>query len=89
MQSTLANPCCEMPECGSNSNLQVHHLFSQTKRNKKLYGELIHSMLNTMIVCGDCHLNKPIPKLTEVEFCKRLGIEPRSKEGKEIWKRMA
>lgn len=68
--------------CGTPKNLTIHHLFSQTKLNKKLYGELIHRPENLLIICLDCHLTKTLPKMTEIEFCKKLKIEVRSKTGK-------
>lgn len=74
--------------CKSTENLQLHHLFSQTRLNKKLYGNLIHDFKNIMVLCEECHLHKPIPKWSEIRFCTELGIEPRSKTGKEIWARL-
>ena len=65
--------------CGSMRQLQRHHKFSQSKWAKKLYGELIHDARNIVILCANCHLNKPIPKWNELEFCNVLGIDPRSK----------
>jgi len=58
-----------------------HHLFSKTKLNKKLYGKLIDDKRNIMFLCSVCHLNKPIQKLTEKQFCNILKIEVRSKTG--------
>lgn len=43
---------------------------------------------NIMILCIDCHLNKPIPKWNEREFAGALGIEIRSKTGKQTEKRI-
>ena len=65
--------------CKKNKATELHHLFSQSKANKKLYGNLIHNELNLLAVCEECHKSKGVPKLTEYEFCKKLGIEPRSK----------
>lgn len=59
--------------------IQRHHLFSQTNVNKRLYPDFIHDNRNILIVCADCHLTKTIPKYTEKEFCKVMGITPRSK----------
>jgi len=64
-----------------------HHLFSNTKLNRKLYGKLLEYKKNVISICSVCHLNKSIPKYNEIEFCWALGIEPRSKSGKELWKR--
>lgn len=68
--------------CGATNKIQIHHKFSQTKLNKKLYGDLIHHYRNTIFLCADCHLNKAIPKFTEKEFCNALQIEPKSKSEK-------
>lgn len=59
-----------------------HHLFSQTKLNRRLYGKLIDDERNIMYLCNGCHLNKSIPKMTEREFCEVMGIEIRSKSGR-------
>jgi RecJ-like exonuclease len=75
---------CEI--CGKNSMLQQHHLFSQSKVNKKLYPDFIHDKRNIMILCADCHLNGAIKKYTEQEFCEVMGIEVRSKTGKQRMK---
>jgi hypothetical protein len=65
--------------CGSQEKLSLHHLFSQSKWAVKLYGNLIHDQKNIVTICLDCHLNKPVPKWSEIEFCNALGIVPRSK----------
>lgn len=67
--------------CGGRAT-DKHHLFSNTKQNRELYGKLMDDPANIVYLCNDCHLNKPIPKMTEVEFCKALGIEIRSKSGR-------
>lgn len=59
-----------------------HHLFSRTAWATNLYGKLIDDDRNIMLLCSTCHLNKPIPKMTEKEFCNKLGIEIISKESK-------
>lgn len=65
--------------CKKNKATEWHHLFSQTKANKKLYGKLIHNKANLLPICEECHKSKGVPKLTEYEFCDKLGIAPRSK----------
>jgi len=70
---------CEL--CGKQSE-QRHHLFSQTKWARKLYGKLLDRPENIMYLCSTCHLQKAIPKLSEREFCQKLGIEVRSKTGR-------
>jgi len=61
-----------------------HHLLSQTKLYKKLYGKLIHDEKNIMYLCNRCHLNKTIPKISEKQFCEIMGIEIKSKSGKKL-----
>lgn len=73
---------CRM--CGSTQKIQTHHLFSNTKQNRELYGRLLDDPRNLMDLCADCHLNKSIPKMTEAEFCKTVGIEMESKSGKGV-----
>lgn len=68
---------CEV--CGEEPATQWHHLLSQTKVYKKLYGELIHHRRNRLGTCAGCHMNKPMPTFTEREFCDALDIIPRSK----------
>jgi 5-methylcytosine-specific restriction endonuclease McrA len=66
--------------CYERPATQFHHIFSQTKTARKLYGKLIDHPSNLQAVCEDCH-----PKSkhrTEKEFCEILGIETRSKSGK-------
>ena len=71
---------CEL--CGIEVAQHKHHLFSQTKMARFLYGGLFDHSLNIMHLCEKCHLNKPIPKMREKEFCEKLGIKTRSKTGK-------
>jgi hypothetical protein len=47
-----------------------HHLLSQSKMYRKIYGKLLDEPFNRMDVCSVCHLNKNIPKFTELEFRK-------------------
>jgi len=68
---------CEV--CKKEPATDQHHLFSQSKVNKKLYGKLIHHPSNIIFICRKCHLNSTIPKMTEQQFCDKLGIEVRSK----------
>ena len=63
-----------------NKATDKHHLFSQSKQARALYGKLIDDERNIMYLCNDCHLSKSIPKMSELEFCKALKIKPRSKE---------
>jgi 5-methylcytosine-specific restriction endonuclease McrA len=45
-----------------------HHLFSNTKKNREIYGKLLDEPFNIVYLCVDCHLSKSIPKYTEAEF---------------------
>lgn len=69
---------CEL--CHEQPAAEWHHLFSKTKKNKMLYGALIHSPKNLLAVCHGCH--EYAKHISEKEFCRRLGIETRSKSGK-------
>lgn len=67
--------------CGRKAT-DKHHLFSNTKQNRELYGKLLDDPRNIMYLCNDCHVGgASIPKLTEREFCEAIGIEIRSKSG--------
>jgi rRNA maturation endonuclease Nob1 len=66
--------------CG-NQATDAHHLYSQSKQARKLYGKLIDDEKNIMYLCNGCHLNRSIPKHSEREFCEIMGIEIRSKSG--------
>ena len=68
--------------CGEMAITQMHHKMSQSKLNKRLYPEFIHHQDNIQMLCAPCHLNKPVLKWSEREFCSHFGIKPRSKVGK-------
>ena len=72
---------CE--KCRIKVATERHHLFSNTKKNRKLYKEYIDKQQNIQMLCYDCHHNKPLDKLTEKQFCDIFKIEPRSKSGKQ------
>jgi hypothetical protein len=77
--------------CNINIAVHDHHLFPQTKLNKKLYKEFIHDPRNILYVCHECHEwgNKLecLPRMDEISFCTLFGIEPRTKSGIEKWKK--
>ena len=77
---------CEL--CNSRKNVQEHHLFSGSKLNRKFYGDYIDDPRNKKDICEACHLWKPIPKYGELKFCDVMGIFPRTKTGKDQYKRM-
>jgi len=78
MKLKINTAICEMPGCFKRFS-ERHHLFSDTRKNRELYGGLLDEDENIFLICGDCHDWKPLPKFTEIEFCNALGIEPRSK----------
>ena len=68
---------CECsPDCCERATMH-HHEFSNSRLNRKLYGKLIDHDKNVKLVNHDCH--NSMPNISELVFCKRLGIEPRSK----------
>ena len=73
---------CEGKDCNAKAT-ERHHMFSQNKVNRKLYGNLLDDPRNIQMLCYDCHHNKPVKKLSEIDFCELLGIEPRSDEYKQ------
>lgn len=72
--------------------LSAHHKFPQSKLNLSLYGKkLIDDPRNIQTpVCIDCHSNKKngLQIWNEFEFCITMGIEPKSKTGKEAYVRL-
>jgi len=70
------------PLCNEWKALSRHHMFENTKTNKKYYTkkELDHPT-NIFWCCLGCHLNKVIPRHNEKQFCALQGIKPRSKSG--------
>jgi len=75
--------------CNKRKAEQAHHIFSNTKLNRKFYKDFLNHKDNLLPLCSTCHLNKPIPKWNEIEFCKHFKIIPRTKTGRRIWDRMA
>ena len=73
---------CE--KCNEQLGSEKHHLFPNTKRNRKLYGVLLDDRKNIRYLCYRCHHghNGRVDHISEREFCERLGIETRSKSGK-------
>jgi len=65
----------------------AHHKFSQSRENRKLYPEFIDHPDNIMYLCYDHHLNKSIPKWSEIYFCMHFEIKPRSISGMELSKK--
>jgi hypothetical protein len=70
---------CE--QCYSRPAVHRHHVFIQSKINRKLYGKLIDDSKNIQRLCCECHLNKPVKHFSEKEFCALFGIQTRSKTG--------
>ena len=65
--------------CGKAPAVHKHHLFSNTKYARRLYGKLLDLPINIQNLCVECHLNQPVSKFSERMFCSALGIKPRSK----------
>ena len=60
------NRLCEL--CGKRLAEHRHHVYSQSKFNRKKYGDRLDHPGNIMYLCSVCHLNKSISKYTEKEF---------------------
>ena len=71
------NRLCEL--CGKRLAEHKHHALSDTRMNRILYGKLLDNPLNVYYLCSVCHLGKSIPKDSELLFCMKLKIKPRSK----------
>lgn len=72
---------CEI--CNSTWEIQKHHKYPQHKWVRKLYGKLLDDPRNIQMACTNCHASHASLELihwSEIEFCKELGIEPRSKQ---------
>lgn len=80
----MKNPICNV--CNTRPSTEIHHLLS--KSYETYYPDFIHHEDNLIAICGICHLNKSIPRLSEIDFCLLMGIEPRTKSGKTKWGRM-
>lgn len=70
---SLLRPPCENYLCDKGEHCfeaadAKHHLFSQSKENKETYGKLLNEDFNIIFIVNGCHLWKPIPKFTEIEF---------------------
>jgi len=71
---------CEI--CNSIYLVGRHHKFPQHKANRKLYPEFIDDVRNLQFACVDCHAGHRSPDLihwNELDFCREMGIIPRSK----------
>lgn len=63
----------------------VHEQFPDTKPNRRLYGDLIDDPRNAFPACVECntsHAGLDLIVWNELEFCRALGIVPRSKTAK-------
>ena len=67
--------------------IEQHHLFPQTKQNKKNYPDIIHHPFNRFETCEECHKTKGVIRLTEIQFCMLMETTPRTKQGKIDWER--
>ena len=48
---------CGCDNCLGPDNLEVHHRVSNSKVNRKIYGERIQSEENAAVLCGWCHVH--------------------------------
>lgn len=67
--------------CFIEQSTERHHMFSNTRLNRKLYRKLLDDDRNIIYLCYGCHHNKSLEKMNERQFCDVMGIEPRSKSG--------
>jgi len=58
--------CRCTPDCMERAD-QIHHLLSKTKINKARFPLFIDSIFNYCPIYGGCHLNNPVPKISEHE----------------------
>jgi len=80
MNKFILNRCdCEDCKNVPDSQMQAHHLFSNSKVNRKKYGKLIEHPANKMLISEAHHLWKAVPKYTEAGFCYQVGCEPKTK----------
>jgi len=62
--------CCA--HCGSNQNIELHHMMSKSKTNRKRYPLFIDSEYNLICLCGllsnNCHgTYKHLYKIRDIE----------------------
>ena len=74
-------PVCQI--CGKKKAEEMHHLFPQTKQNRRLYPDYIDRFENILAVCPDCHGNRA-HHIDELSFCLLFRIQPKSKSA--LWK---
>lgn len=70
------NTLCQ--RCLTKKAVHKHHLFSNAKRNREIYGKIMDHPLNVMYLCYDCYLNHSIVKYDEAYFREIMaaaGIE--------------
>ncbi len=68
---------CECEENCHERATQHHHIFPDTKVNRRLYGKRLDHDLNIKLANHNHHAN--MPNMSELEFCEMLGMEPKSK----------
>lgn len=61
---------CE--KCNGYISEHKHHKFSNTKKNREMYGKLLDLPFNIQFLCSTCHLNKSLDKFTEKQFREEL-----------------
>jgi hypothetical protein len=73
--SSIYTPC-DTAKCWERA-VHHHHKFSDTKIMRRIYGSLLDDDTNILLLCKKCHDN-PV-KQSEEDFCKGVGVKPRSK----------
>jgi hypothetical protein len=68
-------------KCYERPAVHRHHIFENTKLNRKLYGKLLDNDPNIQYLCEGCHLNDSVDHMGEEAFCAMMDIEVRSKSG--------
>lgn len=65
---------CEI--CKKEPATQIHHVFPNTRHNRKTYGRfLINHRWNTQWACDDCNVSHAKARnIGEREFCKMMKI---------------
>jgi len=58
--------CMCSPDCQKKAT-QIHHKLPDTKPNRRCFPLFINSIFNACPINHDCHLTKPLPKISSQE----------------------
>ncbi len=64
MALSLSNGFCQCSEGCIKRVTEFHHRLSNTKVNQKLYPIFLHSLFNCCPINRDCHMTKPLPRIS-------------------------